>query len=174
MPPLLQSDASTAKAKSIWTQKATEMCVCTSYRVYRVAKDKKDSHDDHEHHYHIDDAHSVEVDERAIHTYRNGVQAPCETGCGAYRTQCTTNNKKSVEAPSCADQASISVSSRDADRIIWTEHQKVETFDDYVQIGDDIHEQTFSISAADILPLVTNAASSNLLRTRRNRQSKVN
>src|SRR3990167_7029298 len=129
------------------------MCVCTFYKIYKVPEpnhvESKISHS-----YAIN---SMERDLMAIHTYKNGVNGvSCDSGCGPFRTEWDTNllknssNQNSENAP-CSDQASIYVSGRDTDRIIWLEHKELDFYDDFMRIGDKVHERTFSIQVRTML-----------------------
>lgn len=179
---IIHSHVDTASAKSIWKQGSTEMCVNTYYRIYRTAA-KASSPGDRpcsSHAGHRDETRGISHYNK-VQSYAASDHSLCETtGCGAFnknwsaQRSAISSHHGAGDAlggspdTGCADTTCISHSERDGDRIIWMSHEQVDYYDDYIRIGNKIHEQTFSIQVSIILSLVTNSTSASLrLKSRR-------
>ena len=120
-------------------------------------------------------ANPIEQDKLAIHDcyqYPSAKNSCESTGCGAFNTKWTPNvnepmNEHDAPSNACIDQTAISASARASDRIVRATHDEVEFYDDFIRIGDKVHEQTFSIQVATIIALAQNSSANIKLKSQR-------
>lgn len=150
----------------MWKKGNGETCVNTEYTIYRTKNDL--SSPSCSNNSRSLNSGSIDPDFSSIQTCSQGYTTSvshCETiGCGPFSTDWNSNsNKMDVEIntvnSSCNDHSCISTSIRDSDRIVCAIHKEVEFYDDFVRIGDKIHEQTFSIQVSTIIALANNSCS---------------
>jgi hypothetical protein len=164
---IVHSRVPTAAAKSLWKKGNSETCVNSRYRIFQLPRSIKPRSNPKE------EPKAAQKESQVIACsaqYPSG-ESHCETtGCGAFNREWSsvereepakaTRTAPTDQSNRCGDEAFISHSEREHDRVVWSQHEEVDSYDDYIQIGNKIHEQTFSIQVSTILSLISNSTSS--------------